>query len=52
MRLLFPQNVVVETAVIAAPLQGQHIQCLVGRDVLHHGVFIYTGYINSFTLSF
>lgn len=35
-----------------APLKGQHIQCLVGRDVLQHGVFIYTGYDNSFTLSF
>jgi predicted aspartyl protease len=52
MRLLFPQNVVVETTVIAAPLQGQHIQCLIGRDILHHGVFIYTGYAGTFTLSF
>jgi predicted aspartyl protease len=52
MRLLFPSNVVVETVVIAAPLLGQHIQCLVGRDVLQNGVFIYTGYINAFTLSF
>lgn len=52
MRILFPNNVVVETVVIAAPLQGQHIQCLIGRDVLRHGVFIYTGYIDTFTLSF
>lgn len=52
MRILFPNNVVVETVVIAAPLQGQHIQCLIGRDVLHHGVFIYTGYTETFTLSF
>ncbi len=52
MRLLFPDNVVVQAVVIAAPLQGQHIQCLIGRDVLHHGVFIYIGYINTFTLSF
>ncbi len=51
-RLLFPNNVVVEGVVIAAPLKGQHIQCLIGRDVLQHGVFIYTGYTNSFTLSF
>ena len=51
-RLLFPNNVVIETVAIAAPLQNQHIQCLIGRDVLRHGVFIYTGYINSFTLSF
>ena len=52
MRILFPNNVVVETVVIAAPLQGQHIQCLIGRDVLRHGVFIYTGYTETFTLSF
>lgn len=51
-RLLFPNNVVVETTMIGAPLQGQHIQCLIGRDVLRHGVFIYIGYINTFTLSF
>lgn len=52
MRLLFAHRVVVETVVIAAPLQGQHIQCLIGQDVLRHGVFIYTGYDNAFTLSF
>ena len=52
MRLLFPQSVIVDATVIAAPLQGQHIQCLIGRDILHHGVLIYTGYVNQFTLSF
>lgn len=51
-RLIFPNNVVVEAVVIAAPLQGQHIQCLIGRDILRHGVLIYTGYTNTFTLSF
>lgn len=52
MRILFPNNVVIETVVIAAPLQGQHIQCLIGRDVLRLGVLIYTGYVDTFTLSF
>lgn len=51
-RLIFPNNVVVESLAIEAPLVGQQIQCLVGRDVLAHGVFVYTGYINQFTLSF
>ncbi len=51
-RILFPNRVVVETTAIAAPLQGQHIQCLIGRDVLSHGVLVYTGYVNTFTLSF
>lgn len=50
-RLIFPNNVIVEALAIEAPLRGQHIQCLVGRDVLAHAVFVYTGYINQFTLS-
>lgn len=52
LRLALPNNVVVETTAIAAPLQDQHIQCLIGRDVLQHGVFIYIGYANTFSLSF
>ncbi len=51
-RLLFPNNVIAEAVAIEAPLRGQQIQCLIGRDVLAHGVFVYTGYINKFTLSF
>ena len=51
-RLIFPNNVIVEAIAIEAPLKGQQIQALVGRDVLAHGVLIYTGYINQFTLSF
>ena len=52
-RLAFPgMKVLIPVMAIAAPLQGQHIQCLIGRDVLSTGVFIYTGYDNSFTLSF
>jgi predicted aspartyl protease len=51
-RLIFPNNVIAEAIAIEAPLRGQQIQCLVGRDVLAHGVFVYTGYINQFTLSF
>jgi hypothetical protein len=35
-----------------APLLGQNIQCLLGRDFLAHGVFMYTGPTNSFVLSF
>ncbi len=50
--MLFPNNVQVAATAIEAPLQGQHIQCLIGRDVLAHGVLVYIGYTNSFTLSF
>ncbi len=52
-QLVFPNNVNVPSIIVSeAPLQGQHIQCLIGRDLLQHSVLIYTGYDNSFTLSF
>jgi len=52
-QIVFPNNVNIASIVATeAPLQGQHIQCLIGRDVLQNGVLIYTGYDNSFTLSF
>lgn len=53
MQLVFPNNVSVATILVTeALLQGQHIQCLIGRDVLAQSVLIYTGYDHSFTLSF
>lgn len=53
MQLIFPNNINIPSIVVTeAPLQGQHIQCLIGRDILQHSVLIYTGYDNSFTLSF
>jgi hypothetical protein len=33
-------------------LGGQPVQCLIGRDILQHGVLVYIGYANQFTLSF
>jgi len=51
-RLIFPNNVFVEATVLEAPLQGQNIQCLIGRDVLALGVLVYIGYGNLFSLSF
>ena len=39
LRILFPNNVGIDNiVVIGAPLQGQNIQCLIGRDILRHGV--------------
>ena len=38
--------------VIEAPLSGQNIECLIGRDVLKSSIFIYEGYSNRFVLSF
>jgi hypothetical protein len=51
-RLIFPNNVLAETLILEAPLQGQHIQCLIGRDVLAHGVVVYIGYGNLLSLCF
>src|SRR5208337_4242729 len=50
-RLLFPNNVIIEAFAIEAPMQGQQIQCLIGRDVLALGVLVYTGYMNLFSFS-
>ena len=51
--MVFPNNLNLASIVVTeAPLQGQHIQCLIGRDVLKNTILIYTGYDNSFTLSF
>jgi hypothetical protein len=40
-----------ELAMIEAPLQGQRIQCLLGRDFLSHGIFIYSGPDQTFSFS-
>ena len=37
---------------IEAPLTGQAIQCLIGRDVLSRGVLAYSGIDNLFRLTF
>jgi len=37
---------------IEAPLTGQPIQCLIGRDVLSRGVLTYSGVDNLFRLTF
>lgn len=51
--VLFPNGVAVPDAVvIEMPLGMQNIQCLIGRDILRHGVLVYIGYANQFTLSF
>lgn len=52
--LTFLTNSVNLTGIVAieAPLGGQHIQCLIGRDILQNAVLVYIGYINQFTLSF
>lgn len=50
-RLLLPNTIAFDTTLIEMPLESQHIGCLIGRDVLARGVFIYLGSGNAFTLS-
>lgn len=51
--LLFPNRVSIPLLqAVEAPLEGQNIQCLIGRDVLSNGILIYNGYMNTFSLSF
>ena len=40
-----------EITAIEAPLQGQGIGALLGRDILASCVLIYQGWVNSFTLA-
>jgi hypothetical protein len=50
-RLLLSNDISFDIPVIEAPLEGQSIDCLIGRDILARGVFIYLGSGNAFTLS-
>lgn len=42
-------GVIWEGKFIATPLPGQNIACLIGRDLLSHGVLVYNGQDGSFT---
>ena len=47
--LLMPVNF--DSVFTEAPLKGQNIQCLLGRDFLVHAVLTYIGPTNSFAIS-
>ncbi|MBS3141586.1 hypothetical protein J4405_05600 [Candidatus Woesearchaeota archaeon] len=52
MRMLIPSHgLIYEGPFISAPLEGQEISSLIGRDVLKNGILIYIGYMNQFTFS-
>ncbi len=52
MRMIIPaQNITYDGVFTAAPLAGQNISSLIGRDLLAHGILIYIGYAKQFTLS-
>jgi predicted aspartyl protease len=46
-----PNRVIFQTKVIEAPMSGQPIQMLIGRDVLRHGILVYLGENNQFSFS-
>jgi hypothetical protein len=45
-------KVIGEFAVLDIPLEGQNLDCLIGRDVLSHATFVYQGFGNTYSLSF
>lgn len=48
----FPSGFMVESPeVVETTLEGQPIQCLIGRDILKLGVLIYSGYMQQVTFS-
>jgi hypothetical protein len=47
-----PEFVVEDILALEAPLSGQPVQCLIGRDVLSRGVLTYSGIESRFRLSF
>ena len=50
--IALPNGVLINTTeAIEVPLTGQHIQCLIGRDILKDGVLIYNGYSETVTFS-
>jgi aspartyl protease len=51
-RLLFPHDIIFDATVVEAPLPGQQVQCLIGRDLLAQAVLVYLGESNLFSLSF
>ena len=45
-------RVIGEFAVLDIPLEGQNLDCLIGRDVLSRATFVYQGFGNTYSLSF
>jgi hypothetical protein len=50
-RVVLSKTIAFETDVVEAPLIGQNVQCLIGRDILEQLVFTYDGPNSRFTLT-
>ena len=52
-RLLFPQEIAVDVVAVEGSWPDTwNIHCFIGRDVLQHGLLIYNGMTNMFSLIF
>lgn len=51
-RLILANGIAFEVEVAEAPLGGQEVQCLIGRDLLDYTVLTYNGPKNHYTLNF
>ena len=51
-RLIFPNNMIVDNIRVTAMSSAQSIHCLIGMDILSHGVLVYDGPNKSFSLTF
>jgi predicted aspartyl protease len=49
--VVFPNNVAVNCKALGISPEIQDVDCLIGRDILSKGVFVYIGETGSFTLS-
>jgi predicted aspartyl protease len=49
-QLVFPDQSTQEVIAVEMELHGQHVQCLIGRDLLAGGTLIYSGIQNAYTL--
>lgn len=50
--LALSKRIAFEVEVVEAPLAGQAVQCLIGRDVLEYAVLTYNGPKNRYRLNF
>ena len=51
LRLILRRDLMFDVRAIGLPMDGQHLDCLIGRDVLANGVFLYLGAQNQFVLA-
>lgn len=50
-RVVLSDAIAFETDVVEAPLAGQKVQCLIGRDILDYVVFTYDGPNSRFSIT-